>query len=190
MAAEDTGQPRMPRALSYPLSLIAFAALLAAAAALVYSLAGVLFTNVEDSMLWAVFAFLGTAFLGVYAFVFRPAPLGMMWRGFFGIGQLFGSLNRALFVMAFLSLLVTFAGCAHGNVPPYDELPIFARRSHYVLRGGPEGYFEVSRVRYLMSGAGFHVGWHCGALAAVFWVLQSICCGTPKRADERESSAA
>ena len=146
MSTGDIVSSRIPRTLSYPLSLIASVALLAAGCALIYSLAGILFTTGRDSMLWSIFAFLTTAFLAVYASVCRPMPLAAIWRGFAVIGQLLGSIGRACFVMAVVGVLLTLAGCAHGTVPPYDDLPIFARRPQYLLMGGVAGYFEVSRI--------------------------------------------
>jgi hypothetical protein len=158
---------------------MASVALLAAGLVLIYSLVGILFVTGRDSMLWAIFAFLTLAFLSVFTLLFRP--LAEIWRGFLAIGRLFEAFAKACFVVAVVGVLLSFAGCAHGTVPPYDDLPIFARRPHYLLMGGPAGYFDVSHIRYLMSGAGFAFGWHCGALGFVSLLLRRLCCGSSEK---------
>ena len=182
MTNEEIQAPRIPKAVSFPVSLLASAGLFAAAGAIAYSLVGALFgTRAEDPWLWGVFGLLSIAIVGLYISVCRPAPLARMWPALFGFGRLLGHLGRALFGAAFLAMILMFGGCSHGRAPPYDSLPVFAPRSEYTLQGGPQGYFKVSRFRFLLAAAGFQLGWHFGALGATLLTQASLYCGTCRK---------
>jgi hypothetical protein len=67
--------------------------------------------------------------------------------------------------------LITLAATARLDGVP--GTPVFAHREHYVLVNHSVRT-EVSRLRYCLAGAGFHVGWHCGALYASLLAIYAL----------------
>ena len=186
MTSQDISKPRIPRVLSYPVSLAASLVLLFAGGVLGYSLVCGLFTSgMKDSMLCAVLGALTFAVLSLYTSVCHPAPLTDLWAGLSKLAELFGAIGKSLLALAFICFLTVCIAFPHGHVPPYDDLPILSPRSHYVLAGGPNGYFEVSHLRYLLAAIGFHLGWHSGFLGLTLLLQRTLYEGFPQKKAEK-----
>src|SRR3974377_605146 len=100
MTTQDASKPRIPKALSYPVSFAASLALLVATGMLVYSLVCVLFTcGLEDAMLWAVFGAFTLAGLALYVSGCPPAPLAELWPGFARLAEALLAVGKSLFVL-------------------------------------------------------------------------------------------
>jgi len=67
--------------------------------------------------------------------------------------------------------LVTLAATARFD--GVSGTPVFAHREHYILVDHSI-YTEVSRFRYCLAGAGFHVAWHFGALYAMLLAIYAL----------------
>jgi hypothetical protein len=82
-------------------------------------------------------------------------------------------LRRAMKIagLIFTIGLVTLAATARLDGVP--GTPVFARRAHYVLASHSVST-EVSRVRYCLAGAGFHVGWYGGASYALLLAIHTL----------------
>ena len=63
-------------------------------------------------------------------------------------------------VMAGIGFFVCFITSITGGV---GDTPVFKERPSYQFNDHGK-ITEVSRLRYILSGTGFSVGWHCGAL--------------------------
>ncbi len=102
----------------------------------------------------------------------RACPKGLSER-FSGLRRLDIPLRRAMTGVGLVATigLITLAATARFDGVP--GTPVFAQREHYVLvdHSVPT---EVSRLRYCLAGAGFHVGWHCGALFASLLAIYAL----------------
>jgi hypothetical protein len=108
---------------------------------------------------------LGTRFL-------RSCPHGLSER--FATLQRFAiPLRRAMRVAGLIATigLVTLAAAARLDGVP--GTPVFAHREHYALVNHSVPT-EVSRLRYCFAGAGFHIGWYCGASYALMLAIHAL----------------
>jgi hypothetical protein len=130
----------------------------------------------------------GTAgfLFGAAALTFGASHLGRKlfgepWPGLSQQVPALGRVRRLLAVLivffavgAVAGIIVSLCGGFDGGPDPY---PVFARRPSYFLYGGRSGRRgpEVSRLRYVLVGSGFFVGWHSlptfGLLASLYYVL-------------------
>ena len=102
----------------------------------------------------------------------RACPHGLSER-FPGLRKLDVPLQRAMYLAALfatIGLVTLFASARLDGVP---GTPVFAQREHYIF-ANHSTHTEVSRLRYCLAGAGFHAGWHFGALYAILLAIHAL----------------
>jgi hypothetical protein len=102
----------------------------------------------------------------------RACPRGLSER-FPGLARLDVPLQRAMYWVALaatIGLVTLFASARLDGVP---GTPVFAHRDHYIFNNHST-HTEVSRLRYCLAGAGFHVAWHFGTLYGILLAIHAL----------------
>ena len=102
----------------------------------------------------------------------RACPRGLSER-YPGLAKLDVPLQRAMYLAALaatIGLVTLFASARLDGVP---GTPVFAHRDHYIFINHST-HTEVSRLRYCLAGAGFHMAWHFGALYAILLAIHAL----------------